>query len=285
MMVGVHVALLLSVVSASLVLGTLSNAHAAQASLIWDYTAPGAAGFALYCGTSSGNYVNRYDVGNMTSYTITGFADGATYFCSAVAYDASKQESPYSNEVRIDTPPASTGPAPPPTSGPPPAATCPCTIWAGTAVPTQPGFPEQRALELGVKFRADVSGRISGIRFFKSTMNTGAHVGSLWGSDGVLLAQAAFNNETASGWQQVNFAIPVPIAAGTIYVASYHTNAGYYAGDNGYFAAGVDAGPLHALQDGVSGGNGIYAYSTDTVFPTKTYKATNYWVDVVFDAK
>jgi len=78
---------------------------------------------------------------------------------------------------------------------------------------------------------------------------------------------------------------PVPIAAGTVYVASYHTNTGFYAGDNGYFAAGVDNGPLHALQNGVDGGNGVYAYGSDIVFPTNTYKATNYWVDVVFKAK
>lgn len=45
-----------------------------------------------------------------------------------------------------------------------------------------------------------------------------------------------------------------------MYVASYLAPAGHYAADNSYFAsAGVDNAPLHALQDGVSGGDGVYA--------------------------
>jgi hypothetical protein len=121
------------------------------------------------------------------------------------------------------------------------------------------------------------------VRFYKSSANTGTHVGSLWTASGTLLARATFTNETASGWQQVTFSTPVAITANTVYVASYHTDVGRYAGDNGYFAtAGVDNGPLHALKDGVSGGNGVYSYSSSPVFPTLTYNASNYWVDVMF---
>ncbi len=55
----------------------------------------------------------------------------------------------------------------------------------------------------------------------------------------------------------------MPITAGTVYVASYFAPAGHYAGDGGYFAtAGVDKAPLHALRDGVSGGNGVYRYGS-----------------------
>jgi hypothetical protein len=86
---------------------------------------------------------------------------------------------------------------------------------------------------LGVKFRADVSGFITGIRYYKSPTNTGTHVGSLWTSTGTRLAQVTFTNETASGWQQVNFTSPVAISAGTTYVASYHTTTGHYARSSG----------------------------------------------------
>ena len=73
------------------------------------------------------------------------------------------------------------------------------------------------------------------------------------------------------------------ITAGTVYVASYLAPAGHYAADCGYFAAaGVDSPPLHALRDGVSGGNGVYAYGTTSAFPTNTFGSENYWVDVVF---
>jgi hypothetical protein len=98
-----------------------------------------------------------------------------------------------------------------------------------------------------------------------------------------VLAQATFSNETDAGWQQVDFATPVAITAGMTYVASYHTNTGHYAVGTGYFTStGADKPPLHALQNGVSGGNGVYTYSATPTFPTQTYHAPNYWVDVVF---
>ncbi len=109
------------------------------------------------------------------------------------------------------------------------------------------------------------------------------HVGTLWSNTGTQLARATFTNETASGWQQVNFSNPVAITANTVYVASYHTTVGRYAYDNGFFAnSGVDTLPLHALRNGVNGGNGVYTSSSTPAFPTSTYQSSNYWVDVVF---
>jgi len=160
---------------------------------------------------------------------------------------------------------------------------CPCTIWSATATPGTLDAGAGGAVELGVKFRADSNGTISGLRFYKSSNNTGTHVGNLWSSSGVLLATATFSNETASGWQQVNFTPAVNITANTVYVASYHTNVSHFSVDlNAFASAGVDNGPLHALANGVSGGNGVYAYSSSSVFPANTYQAANYWVDVVY---
>lgn len=160
---------------------------------------------------------------------------------------------------------------------------CPCTLWSSTTAPALPADFDTAAVELGLQFKADSNGWITGVRFHKPSTNTGTHVGSLWSSSGKLLAQATFVSETASGWQQVDFATPVAITADTVYVASYHTNVGHYSADNAYFAtSGVDRGPLHALQDGVSGGNGVYAYNANPTFPGYSYLATNYWVDVVF---
>ena len=100
-------------------------------------------------------------------------------------------------------------------------------------------------------------------------------------SSGTNLATATFTNETGTGWQQVAFPTPVPIAANTVYVASYHAPNGGYAADGAYFAnSGVDNPPIHLLQNGVSGGNGVYAYGPGG-FPTQTWNSTNYWVDVV----
>jgi hypothetical protein len=162
--------------------------------------------------------------------------------------------------------------------------TCPCTIWPSAAVPVNASDPDAVATNVGVKFTSDVNGYITGIRFYKGTANTGTHIGALWTSGGALLATATFTNETASGWQQVNFATPVAVTANTVYVASYLAPNGGYAGDNSYFAsAGVDRPPLHALQDGLSGGNGVYTYGASTAFPASTYNSSNYWVDVMFN--
>jgi hypothetical protein len=157
------------------------------------------------------------------------------------------------------------------------------TIWPAWETPGIADHGADAPVELGVKFRSDVSGSITGIRFYKANTNTGAHVGNLWTSTGTLLATATFAGETASGWQQVNFAAPVPIAANTVYVASYHTNVGHYSQDLNYFAgAGYDNSPLHALSSEAVGGNAVYAYGSTSSFPNGTYNACNYWVDVVF---
>jgi Domain of unknown function (DUF4082)/Bacterial Ig domain len=164
-----------------------------------------------------------------------------------------------------------------------PPAPASCSIWNATATPTVAADPDTSAIEVGVKFRSDVNGSITGIRFYKSTSNTGTHVATLWSNSGTQLARATFSNETASGWQQVNFTTPVAITANTTYVASYHTNVGHYSVDEGYFAnSGVDTLPLHALSNGASGGNGVYNYNSNPTFPNSTYQSSNYWVDVLF---
>jgi hypothetical protein len=136
---------------------------------------------------------------------------------------------------------------------------------------------------LGVKFTSDQAGFITGIRFYKSAANTGAHVGNLWTTGGTLLASAVFTGESASGWQQVSFSSPVAVTAGTTYVASYYAPAGHYSFDAQFFATtGVDNPPLQALADGVSP-DGVYTYGSTSAFPTSSFNATNYWVDVVFN--
>jgi hypothetical protein len=52
--------------------------------------------------------------------------------------------------------------------------------------------------------------------------------------------------------------------------------------DANYFTTAHSRGPLTAPSSTASGGNGTYAYSAGTAFPTNSYQASNYWVDVVF---
>src|SRR5262249_49104402 len=97
-------------------------------------------------------------------------------------------------------------------------------------------------------------------------------------------ATATFTNETASGWQQVNFATPVSIAANTTYIVSYFAPNGQYAFDANFFAStGITNGSLHALASSEDpGGNGVFKYGSSSSFPSQTFNAANYWVDLVF---
>ena len=158
------------------------------------------------------------------------------------------------------------------------------SIWLGNAVPSVPDVGPDSPVELGVSFRADSNGYITGIRFYKSAGNTGTHVGNLWTSTGTLLATVVFTAETASGWQQASLSTPVAVTANTTYVASYHTTAGHYSASWNYFAAaGVNNAPLHALQDVSGTPNGRFAYGSASVFPANSHQSANYWVDVTFN--
>ncbi len=56
-------------------------------------------GYKVYIGRASGNYYRIDDVGNALTYTVKNLEPG-TYYFVCTAYDASGNESKYSNEVR-----------------------------------------------------------------------------------------------------------------------------------------------------------------------------------------
>src|SRR5207302_9763592 len=124
--------------------------------------------------------------------------------------------------------------------------------------------------ELGMRFTTDTPGTVTGISFYKGGSNGGTHIGNLWTATGGLLATGTFTNESASGWQTLALAAPVTVQANTVYVVSYHTDAGFYSSDPGVFAQPVDASPLHAAP----GVNGLYAYGGDQ-FPTNTFNGAS----------
>jgi len=159
------------------------------------------------------------------------------------------------------------------TAGP----TCPCSIWQDGTPTGASESNDPNAQTVGLKFQASGSGFITGVRFYKEVHDTGAHTGSLWSSTGTLLASGTFSNETASGWQELDFSAPVAVTAGTTYVASFFSSTGYPAYTAAGLASAVTNGPLTALAAG-----GVYAYGSSNTFPTNTYNNNNYWVDVVY---
>jgi hypothetical protein len=201
-----------------------------------------------------------------TSATITGLTNGTSYTFTVTATNA-VGTSPASEHSNTATPTA---------------LVAADTIF-GQATPATIDSGDSNSVNVGVKFSSALSGTVTGIRFYKASTNTGTHVGSLWSASGTLLRQVTFTNETASGWQQASFSQPVTIAANTTYVASYLAPKGHYSDSSSGLTTGVSNPPLSALANSVSA-NGVYTYSTTSVFPTGTYKATNYWVDVDFEA-
>jgi hypothetical protein len=168
---------------------------------------------------------------------------------------------------------------------------CPCTLWSTSQTPTTPDAGDTTGIEVGVKFQSTTYGQITGVRFYKSSLNTGTHIGSLWSASGQLLASATFSSETATGWQSVSFSQPVTVQPNTTYVAAYLAPKGHESGDDGYFypapapfqlgGADPSSPPLSAVSNSTSA-NGLYAYSSTSTFPTNTYAAANYWVDPIF---
>lgn len=127
---------------------------------------------------------------------------------------------------------------------------------------------------------------MAGVRFYKGAGNLGTHTGSLWDASGNLLATGTFTNETASGWQTLAFTNPVQISANTTYVAGYYDPDGKYASESDKFDSQLSTPPLIAVKSNYlssTGGNGLYNPGGPG-FPTHSFAATNYGVDVIFDS-
>jgi hypothetical protein len=153
---------------------------------------------------------------------------------------------------------------------------CPCSLFSDETAPTILEINDGVPLTLGTRFTSDAKGVVTGIRFYKSPGNTGAHVGTLWNQNGVQLASGTFTNESASGWQQLTFATPVAIAKNTPYVVSYRSTSGRYsASPNAFAERDLSWEPLRVTSTA-----GAYTYAEG--FPGGT-SSTNYLVDVVFE--
>jgi len=194
-----------------------------------------------------------------TSSTVSGLTDGTAYTFTVAA----------TNGVGTGTASAAS-----------PSTTPEPTIFDFAAPPVVDSG-DSSPITVGVKFTPTVPGTVMGIRFYKAPSNVGSHVGSLWDAAGDLLSSSTFTNETSSGWQQVMFSTPVAVTAGTTYVAAAFDPNGHYSVTSAGFSSGVTNGPLQAPASSTTP-NGVYTYGGTSVFPSSSFNATNYWVDVLF---
>jgi hypothetical protein len=210
-----------------------------------------------FAGTTAGTPVSVS--GTSTSTAITGLTNGTAYTFQVTATNSS------------GTSPASS----------PSAAVTPEDTIFDLAAPSVPDGGDASGVEVGVKFTASVNGSVTGIRFYKSSANTGAHIGSLWTSNGTLLATGTFSGESPTGWQTLTFSSPVGISSGTTYVGGYFAPNGHYTFSGAAFTSAVTNGPLSAVANGTSP-NGVFTYTGASTFPSQSFNSANYWVDVLF---
>ena len=77
-----------------------SSGEIGTINLVWNpNTEPDVAGYKVYYGTAPRTYGPGIDVANVTSYSLTGLIKGQKYYIVVTAYNRSKQESRFSNEV------------------------------------------------------------------------------------------------------------------------------------------------------------------------------------------
>ena len=102
------------VVALTILIVTATMSVAGTISIRWDPVLDAdLAGYRIYYGNVTGNYDQSADVGNVTSYTLTGLADCTMWYLAVKAYDTEGLESlDYSMEVSGWTRPVVTGGTP-----------------------------------------------------------------------------------------------------------------------------------------------------------------------------
>jgi|ERR1700733_8243532 len=83
----------------------LPHTTAATVSLGWDPSSDtNVVGYNIYYGTASSNYTYKVAVGNIMATTLSNLTSGTTYYFAATAFDASGNESDFSNEATFIVP-------------------------------------------------------------------------------------------------------------------------------------------------------------------------------------
>ncbi len=205
----------------------------------------------------------------VTTFRDTGLSAATPYRYSVRGVDANGNLGPSSAAVEVTT-----GVDAPCTA---------CSLWTDVTGNPQYENADTTPTEVGLKFRADVAGSVTKIRYYKGSTDFGEHVGHLWASDGTLLGTTVTAPaEEGFGWRELSFPTPVSLSANTVYVVSYFATGGRYAFSPHYFSTqGVDVGPLHAPASADVGGNAV-RHLGGSAFPDELFMDSNYWVDVVF---
>jgi hypothetical protein len=181
------------------------------------------------------------------------------------------------------------------------------SLWNPAESPPGSAFGEATAFEgvnLGTVLTCEVIGDIHSLCYYRASAAMAATgTLSLWkiggGADDVLLAQVAFSGHSGTGWRVVALPASVKSSPAYVYVVSLWTPAVSgtltYIGTANYFADRGHFSENNFLYATVSNGqfdiarrflrrNGLYKYGP-AARPTEEFGSTNYWVDLVINAR
>lgn len=178
----------------------------------------------------------------------------------------------------------------------------PESLFQPGTVPSSVESSDPGAVTLGLIFDSLVAGTVTAIHVYLppgprfATVQVGlfdtfnAYGGNLLGSSGAV----AVSGLTAGAWNRIALTTPVAIDANAPYVACWHKptssgSGGDYALTSGFHDSLRTNGDLRALanSDGTyydNIGNGRFKYGASLDFPTGTFGASWYGVDVEFTA-
>ena len=170
---------------------------------------------------------------------------------------------------------------------------CPCTLVGPTSRPTSLDQGDTNAVELGMRFKADLDGSDHRRPLLQVRRRTPARTSATCGPRaGRCSPRGTFSGESASGWQQLTFATPVDITAGTTYVASYFAPRGHYSSSPASSSSPARAAATRSTARRCTRSAPTAASPTASTptraratFPTSTFNGENYAVDVVFVPK
>ncbi len=96
---------ILITVTAQIIILASVSAYSASLTLAWDANQePDVAGYKVYYGMESREYIYAVDIGNQTSCTISGLIPHEGYYFSVTAYDIESNESSFSEEIFYQVP-------------------------------------------------------------------------------------------------------------------------------------------------------------------------------------